>query len=61
MICPINKKECEICAEYSKEGLCDFPYRNCNKEIKAIRLWGHRMPTIKYPQNYQGSMDDLKW
>ena len=27
--CPINKTECP-CPEYSKEGLCDYPYKTQN-------------------------------
>ena len=27
MKCPVGKKECP-CEEYSKDELCDYPYRN---------------------------------
>lgn len=42
------------CAEYSKECLCDYPHKNCDKEIRAIQLWGHRIPMIKYPEKVWG-------
>jgi hypothetical protein len=50
--CPINK--CRInsidcpCPEYSKEFLCDFPFKNCGAEIEAIKQWGHRYPRIRF-------------
>ena len=36
--CPINKRDCP-CQEYSKEGLCDYPYRMGASwtEIRNIR------------------------
>ena len=46
MGCPVGNK-CP-CPEYSKECLCDFPHKNCGKEIQVIKLWGHRLPLIKY-------------
>jgi hypothetical protein len=52
--CPIGNHKCIVCLEYSKECLCDFPYRNCDKEIKSIQLWGHRMPLVKYPEKAFG-------
>jgi hypothetical protein len=50
--CPINRS-CP-CSEYSKQCLCDFPYRNSDKEVMAIELWGHRLPDIKYPEKVGG-------
>lgn len=46
-ICPINSEPCFICPEYSKHGLCDYPYKNSDKEIRAIKLWGHRIGSIR--------------
>lgn len=40
--CPIKEIYCP-CPEYSKEGLCDYPYMNTHTEIMAIRLWGQRI------------------
>lgn len=40
--CPNGGVECP-CAEYSKDMVCDSPFRNTELEIKAIRLWGHRL------------------
>jgi hypothetical protein len=39
MNCPANKKECP-CKEYSKENLCDYPYRTgmTLEEIKELRI-----------------------
>lgn len=41
--CPLKYPECIKCPEYSKEGLCDYPYKNTPAEIKHIELYGHRV------------------
>lgn len=39
MDCPIDKNQNECpCPEYSKEGLCDYPYRNSYGAILENRL-----------------------
>ena len=43
--CPINKV-CP-CPEYSKEFLCDYPYRNSDVEVRAVQLWGYRLPQVQ--------------
>jgi hypothetical protein len=45
--CPAGKKECP-CKEFSKEGLCDYPYRlgMSLKEIKLVKL-GVTLPEVK--------------
>jgi len=53
MDCPIKNKFCP-CPEYSKELLCDFPFKNSEAEIKCIKLFGHRYPQIKYPEKISG-------
>lgn len=37
------------CAEYAKEMLCDYPFKNVDREIRAIALWGHRVRVAKWP------------
>ena len=44
------------CAEYAKEMLCDYPHRNSESEIKAIKLWGHRLPYVGNRSNKPGKI-----
>ena len=53
--CPFDNGECP-CAEYAKEMLCDFPHRNAEAEIKAIKLWGHRLPYMGHRSNKPGKI-----
>ena len=43
--CPFDKGGCP-CREYAKEMVCDYPYKNTDLEIMAIRLWGHRLSVM---------------
>jgi len=46
ILCPVMEKNCP-CPEFSKEGLCDYPYKNDKREISFTVLWGQRLPFIK--------------
>ena len=47
--CPAGKNysSCSECVEYAKEGVCDYPFRNKESEIKFASHFGQRISQLR--------------
>lgn len=53
MNCPINKPESECpCPEFSKEGLCDYPYRTCPSKEHCEKIAAVLDQQLEIPAMY---------